>query len=611
MPDRLPYRISERLEQAYVSCERKRRYTSRAGAEKAARRAARLFQTVLRVVHCRQFCGFLHLAPVRGVDFSPDAEERALGPPSREREERARVVTRAVVMVLDAREGRKRAGAMKVNMIPVKSSDVQAIGIDGERIVVQFANGTYECIYKGYGVSTPMGRQAHVAQVFERFKAVESKGRFYHEEIRRQSDVWTVRRLVEATEKATTATGGAAEESPSEKSLIEKGTQREKWVGEGQDLEELIMAKKSLSRSLDIVAMRQRPHNFELHENPALAVCGRCELPKEAKVHGGEQTAHVFQPQEAPRIGLCNQCGQLWDSAVHLKRPGEGEVVGSMPGNEDSIKRDSREEGGGHKFVYDRKGIGLSQDFCAECGYPRNHPVHSEMARVSEAATYERLRPRQVMERICRAKPALILTVGLPRSGKSTWARAKGVPVVCPDSVRLALHGQEYEPLAEPFVWAAVKLFVRSLFGAGHRTVILDACNVTRKRRDEWRNAEWETFFVPFGATAEECIRRAEVQFRAEDRDGSEGARRLYEVILRMGKEQEQLGDDEAVWQGLQVETLDLRMPPVPGVEVEFYGRGLVDMLEEEQKTEEKSGLPLDVLSALADEAKGKDEKGE
>jgi len=35
----------------------------------------------------------------------------------------------------------------------------------------------------------------------------------------------------------------------------------------------------------------------------------------------------------------------------------------------------------------------------------------------------------------------LILTVGLPRSGKSTWAAKKGFPIVSPDAIRLAMHG--------------------------------------------------------------------------------------------------------------------------------------------------------------------------
>jgi predicted kinase len=80
----------------------------------------------------------------------------------------------------------------------------------------------------------------------------------------------------------------------------------------------------------------------------------------------------------------------------------------------------------------------------------------------------------------------LILLVGLPRSGKSTWARAQELPVVCPDAVRLALHGERFLGAAEPWVWLTVYTMARALFLAGHEAVIVDATNTTAKRRGEW-----------------------------------------------------------------------------------------------------------------------------
>ena len=43
----------------------------------------------------------------------------------------------------------------------------------------------------------------------------------------------------------------------------------------------------------------------------------------------------------------------------------------------------------------------------------------------------------------------LILTVGLPRSGKTTWALAQGYPIVAPDAIRLAVTGQRYVELTD------------------------------------------------------------------------------------------------------------------------------------------------------------------
>ena len=105
----------------------------------------------------------------------------------------------------------------------------------------------------------------------------------------------------------------------------------------------------------------------------------------------------------------------------------------------------------------------------------------------------------------------LILTVGLPRSGKSTWAKQQGHPVVNPDSIRLALHGQRWYAPAEPMVWATAKLMVRSLFLAGHETVILDATNGTQDQRAQWLNLDprCRYEFKVFDTSEDECIKRA------------------------------------------------------------------------------------------------------
>lgn len=111
----------------------------------------------------------------------------------------------------------------------------------------------------------------------------------------------------------------------------------------------------------------------------------------------------------------------------------------------------------------------------------------------------------------------LYVTVGLPRSGKSTWAlkasEQHGWPIVNPDSVRLALHGQRYQQEAEDFVWAITKTMVRALFLAGHTGVIIDATNTTEKRRKVWMPREGDlwgaTYFVPILTKKEECIQRA------------------------------------------------------------------------------------------------------
>lgn len=118
-------------------------------------------------------------------------------------------------------------------------------------------------------------------------------------------------------------------------------------------------------------------------------------------------------------------------------------------------------------------------------------------------------------------KPKLVLTVGLPRSGKSTWAkrmmqtevggtfpRRSAAVVVNPDAIRLALHGQPFVATAEKIVWAMADLMVRSLFGTGHTLVILDACHVTRERRNSWRSLDWDMAYAIFRGSEATCLER-------------------------------------------------------------------------------------------------------
>lgn len=129
----------------------------------------------------------------------------------------------------------------------------------------------------------------------------------------------------------------------------------------------------------------------------------------------------------------------------------------------------------------------------------------------------------------------LIITVGLPRSGKSTWAKSQGFPIVCPDSIRLALHGEAFNPLAEQFVWAIAKAMVRALFISGHDTVILDSTALTKYRRKEWKSKKWIREYKEFDTSKEECIKRA------KDTDQEY----LIPVIEKMNKDREKISQNE------------------------------------------------------------------
>lgn len=143
--------------------------------------------------------------------------------------------------------------------------------------------------------------------------------------------------------------------------------------------------------------------------------------------------------------------------------------------------------------------------------------------------------------------PTLIMTMGLPRSGKSTWAREymlarPGVAIVNPDSIRLAIHGTAFDPKHEPRVWATAHDMVDALFLAGHTEVILDATNLTKARRNEWRVPKWRRALVDFSRVpASECVKRA----IKGDRDY------LVDVIVRMSRniEPPEVGEFDVIFQ--------------------------------------------------------------
>ncbi len=104
----------------------------------------------------------------------------------------------------------------------------------------------------------------------------------------------------------------------------------------------------------------------------------------------------------------------------------------------------------------------------------------------------------------------LYVIYGLPYSGKTTYCKSLGIPIVNPNVVRKIVHNKQFKNGNDDgLVDVFTKYMIASLFDAGHESVVLDASNLTRQRRDTFIDKRWTRQFVCINTAKEVCIQRA------------------------------------------------------------------------------------------------------
>ncbi len=140
------------------------------------------------------------------------------------------------------------------------------------------------------------------------------------------------------------------------------------------------------------------------------------------------------------------------------------------------------------------------------------------------------------------SKAQLYFTVGLPRSGKSTFCKKwlndmylsdRPKVIICGDDFRTALHGHAYIPQAEGQVFAAIDTAARALLLTGF-DVIIDETATTEATILRYLKIDIDARPIFMDADSSLCIARAK-------QDGKEF---LVGPILRMKAQLEHLMKD-------------------------------------------------------------------
>ena len=110
------------------------------------------------------------------------------------------------------------------------------------------------------------------------------------------------------------------------------------------------------------------------------------------------------------------------------------------------------------------------------------------------------------------SRSTIVLLVGLPGSGKSTWVAQQGAAALSSDAVRELLADDPTEQTIHARVFATLRYLLRQRLAIGRPVTYIDATHLTPAERKpyakiaEWYGCDFEAVF--FDVPAEVCIER-------------------------------------------------------------------------------------------------------
>jgi predicted kinase len=109
----------------------------------------------------------------------------------------------------------------------------------------------------------------------------------------------------------------------------------------------------------------------------------------------------------------------------------------------------------------------------------------------------------------------VVVLVGLPGSGKSTWAAQQGLTVLSSDDMRVTLADDATDQTIHRQVFKALRYLVRQRIALGRPVTCVDATHLTpRERRPYFRLKGCRVEAVYFNTPLEVCLQRNRLRSR-------------------------------------------------------------------------------------------------